>query len=374
MDVISYIGVTYLYHFRHNIIIVVIDMKMRYAVLLMFIALVSISAVSAMDNQTLISAESDDALSASSDEDTLEKTYFYDEDGEEYVDDTVVTHNVVKYYGDEDTKFKVKVYDDDYLPMEGVYVSFRLDWGNYKEKATNSNGEVYFPLNYKVGKYYAETYIESEDGRSYWSADNTVTIKSTIPAKELVKFSTSKKKFKIRFLDTKGKALNGHAVKIWKNGHWYKLKTDSNGYVKIKSNFKVGKNRIIAYNPVSKEKRKIPVVVLKKGIHRVNAAIVVSKTAIKSKKLKNGDYIDTVYETEYRQYDPGVYAQANGGGLTNAKHTKLLKAKFYFKNKKTGKIITKTSKKVKYSTIKVKPIKGYTPYKATVWYKEKIKV
>ncbi|MBR3140912.1 MAG: hypothetical protein IKF11_08630, partial [Methanobrevibacter sp.] len=74
------------------------------------------------------------------------------------------------------------------------------------------------------------------------------------------------------------------------------------------------------------------------------------------------------------QYNPGVYVQLNGGGLTDAKHTKLVKAKFYFKNKKTGKIITKTSKKVKYSTIKVKPIKGYTPYKATVWYKEKIKV
>lgn len=348
-------------------------MKMRYAVLLMFIALVSISAVSAMDNQTLFSAESDDALSASSDEDTLEKTYFYDEDGEEYVDDTVVTHNVVKYYGDEDTKFKVKVYDDDYLPMEGVYVSFRLDWGNYKEKTTNSNGEVYFPLNYKVGKYDAETYIESGDGRGYWSADNTVTIKSTIPAKELVKFSTSKKKFKIRFLDTKGKALNGHTVKIWKNGHWYKLKTDSNGYVKIKSNFKVGKNRIIAYNPVSKEKRKIPVVVLKKGIHRVNVKFHKLESGAGVKKLENGDGLYTIYSTKYGQYYPGAYVQGFSSGIELPKHTKIIKTKFFFKNKKTGKVITKTSKKSGYA-IKVNLIKGYLPYKVTVWYKDRIKV
>lgn len=100
--------------------------------------------------RALISAESDDVLSVSS---------------------------------DWDAKFKVKVYDD-YLPREGFYVSFNLDWGNYKENATNSDEEVYFPLNYKVGKYYAETYIESKVGRSYWSADNTVTIKSTISAKE----------------------------------------------------------------------------------------------------------------------------------------------------------------------------------------------
>lgn len=89
------------------------------------------------------------------------------------------------------------------------------------------------------------------------------------------------------------------------------------------------------------------------------------------KRLKNGDYINTVYETKYRQYDPGVYVELSSGGLELPKHSKLVKAKFYFKNKKTGKVITKTSNKVKYQYIKVKPVKGYSPYKATVWYKDK---
>ena len=61
----------------------------------------------------------------------------------------------------------------------------------------------------------------------------------------------------------------------------------------------------------------------------------------------------------------------SSGGLENPKHTRLVKAKFYFKNKKTGKVITKTSKKVKYNEIVVKPVKGYSPYKAVVWYKDK---
>lgn len=350
-------------------------MKCKYCfILIVLIVLVSISAVSAIDNQTEITTgngdASEDVLSMSDDEDTLEKTYFYDADDDDYyVDDTVVTHNVVKYYGDTDTKFKVKVYDEDYNPQDGVYVSFRIDWGNYKEKTTNSKGIVNFPLNKKVGKYYAETYIESEDGRSYWSAENTVTIKSTIPVKELVKFSTSKKKFKIKFLDTKGKALKGKVVKIKKNGHWYKFKTNSKGYVKIKSSFKVGKHKIVAYNPVSKEKRKISVVVLKKGTHKVSLGF--SKTDIKSKKLKNGDYVDTVYETEYKQYYPGVYVSLNSGGLELPNHSKLIKAKFFFKNKKTGKVITKTSRKVSYQGISLDLISGYVPYKVTVWYKDK---
>ena len=350
---------------------------MRYVVIFIFIALVSISTVSAMDNQTLISAESDDAdetLSLSNDEDTLEKSYFYDAYyDEEYEDDTVITHNVVKYYGDTDTKFKVKVYDEDYYPAEGVYVSFRVDWGNYKEKVTIANGNVYFPLNYKVGTYYVDTYIESDDGESYWYADNTVKIKSTIPTRELVKYSTSKKKFKIKFLDTRGHALKNKVVKIKKNGYWYKYKTNSKGHIKIRSTFKVGKHKITAYNPVSKEKRKISVVVLKKGTHKISIRIDDPTDVFPTKKLKNGDKISTVYETKYRQYNPGVYVQGFYSGLDMPKHTKLIKAKFYFKNKKTGKIITKTSKKVSYSTIKVNPIKGYSPYKATVWYKDRIK-
>ena len=67
------------------------------------------------------------------------------------------------------------------------------------------------------------------------------------------------------------------------------------------------------------------------------------------------------------QYKKGVYVQM---GYDYA-HTKLVKAKFYFKNKLTGKVITKTSSKVDYGTwIKVKAVKGYSPYRATVWYRD----
>lgn len=329
--------------------------------------LIAISVVSAADNTT------DDTVSLS-DEDSLEKTYYYDEYGDEYDDDTVITHNVVKYYGDTDTKFKVKVYDDDYNPMEGVYVSFG-QYGKMKEKTTNSKGTVYFPINYKPGKYYVETQIDSEDGESYWLAENTVTIKSTIVTKELAKYSHQKnKKFKIKFVDTKGKKLTGTKVKITIKGKTYKLKTDSKGYIRVKLNsLKVGKHKISAYNPVTGEKRKIKVVILKKGIHKFNIRIDDPTGIFPTKRLKNGDHACTVYETKYRQYNPGVYVETYNQGLEYPKHTKLIKAKFYFKNKKTGKIITKTSSKVHAKTsIIVKPIKGYSPYKATVWYRDKV--
>lgn len=341
-------------------------MKKRYLIVLIFAVLLCITAVSAHDNQT-----SDSVLSQNTDSDVkLEKTYYYPNSKDRFVDKSVVTSNVVKYYGDSDRKFKVAVSDKDKNPKSGVEVSL-IKSGKYVKKTTNSKGVVYFPLNYKPGTYEVETYIEGDEG--FWSAFNTVKVKSTIPVKELVRYSTSKKKFQIKFLDTKGNVLKNKPVKVKIKGKIYNLKTDSLGIVKIKSTrFKVG-SEIVAYNSVSGETRKIPVFVLKKGLHKINIRIDDPTSFYPTKKLKNGDKIISIYESKNgRQYPPGVYIHAiYKNDLTSAKHTKVLTAKFFFKNKKTGKIITKTSSNVEYNGIVIDTIKGYSPYKATVWYKDK---
>lgn len=350
-----------------------INMKKKFYILILIVALLTLTAVSAQENQTLTAQTDQTVMDADCSDEKLEKTRYYDADtGKLSDDDTVITHNVVKYYGDKDTKFRVKVYDINRQPKENESVSFSYQFKPYIKKTTDKNGIVCFNINYKVGTYDVETYIESEDGKSFWSAFNTVKIKSTIAVNELVKYSTSKKKFKLKFLDSKGKALDGKYVKVKIKGKTYKLKTNSKGIVKIKSTrFKVGKDKITVYNPVSGEKRNIPVVVLKKGIHKKNIRIDDPTGYFPTKKLKNGDRIHTVYAAEYRQYEPGVYVQSTSGGYDSPKHTKLIKAKFFFKNKKTGKIITKTSKKVKNNCIVIKPVKGYSPYKATVWYRDR---
>ena len=351
-------------------------MNRKVLILAVFVFLFAMAAVSASENSTVAddivaSPQTEEALSNAQSE-ALEKSYFYDAStGKTYKDDTVITHNVVKYYGDKDTQFVVKVYDKNNYPEDGVYVSFEKFGGKTREKTTNANGIIKFPINYKPGKYDVQTRIDCDDGQSYYYADNTVTIKSTIPTNELVKYSSDKSKFKIKFLDTKGNVLKKTKVSIKINGKKYKIATDNKGIVKISSKFKVGKHKITAFNPNSGEYKKISVVVLKKGIHKVNVKVDGKSKVFPTKKLKNGDYINTHYTTKYRQFDPGAYAWANGGGLENPKHTKLIKAKFYFKNKSTGKIITKTTK-VKYHTFVVKPISGYSPYKVSVWYKDKV--
>lgn len=342
------------------------NMKYKFYILIIIITLLMISAVSAQENHTPTT------LNTTANE-KLEKTQFYNADnGKIYEDDTIITHNVVKYYGDNQTKFKVKVQDNNNKPAKNITVSFTKLFKPYKEKTTNKDGIVYFNINYKVGTHDVETLIKSPDGKSFWSTYNTVKIKSTIPTKELVKYSTSKKKFKIKFTDTKGKTLENQYIKLKIKGKTYKLKTNTKGIVNIKStHFKTGNEKITAYNPVSGETRKIPVVVLKKGKHKINIRIDNPTVDLPVKKLKNTDRIYTVYETKHKQYDPGVYIICKSKEMEKQKHTKLLKAKYYFKNKNTGKIITKTSSKVTHNSIIIKPIKEYTPYKATVWYKDR---
>lgn len=94
--------------------------------------------------------------------------------------------------------------------------------------------------------------------------------------------------------------------------------------------------------------------------------------APKAVKLKNGDVIAGYVEYNGNmQFDKGTgvtcwYVGSGYNGDIDPHHTKLVKAKFYFKNK-NGKVKTKTVKKTS-AHISTKLINGYTPYKAVVWY------
>ena len=369
-------------------------MKKKYIFLIAIIFFLALTTIHAESNDTAmavsdnlevndepLAVSEEPTLSMDNNTEPLEKSYYYDESEDElYEDDTLVTHNVVKYYGDKDTKFKVKVLGDDYEPLAGVYVSFGKDWDVLKEKLTNSYGNAYFPINYKVGTHNVITYLECDNeddplNECYFFAKNKVTIKSTIPTKTLTKYVTQKnKKFAIKFLTTKGKPLKNTKVQIKIKGKTYKVRTNSKGiaYIKINS-FKVGKHTITAVNPKSKEKRKITVTIKKKPKVKTVTLKVKNSDYFPSKSINKYDEIHTVYETKYMQYSPGVFVEARYKyGLDNPIKIKLVKAKVWFKNKKTGKIITRTSSKTQGGyDIYFKLIKGYTPYKAKVWYRNK---
>lgn len=97
--------------------------------------------------------------------------------------------------------------------------------------------------------------------------------------------------------------------------------------------------------------------------------------APKAVKLKNGDaiagYVEYSGNMQFKK-GTGVAAWFVGNGMNGdiePHHIKLVKAKFFFKNSK-GKVKTKTVKRNS-AHISTKLIKGYTPYKAIVWYQSK---
>ena len=103
-----------------------------------------------------------------------------------------------------------------------------------------------------------------------------------------------------------------------------------------------------------------------KNINKVNPKYI---------KLKTGQKLVGFYKTTskgmyYKGVHIGTLLQPGQGDTSN---TKLLKAKVFFKNK-AGKTISKTYTSVTSKGFNMKLIKwvsGYTPVKATVWYKHR---
>lgn len=94
------------------------------------------------------------------------------------------------------------------------------------------------------------------------------------------------------------------------------------------------------------------------------------------RKYVKGDYIENVHLKKNTENKKGVYATSYNAKnpLNGNPHSLVVKAKFFFKNKKTGKVIIKTVKtkdntKYLYKEMPYhKLIKNYKPIKAKIWY------
>ncbi|WP_407394092.1 hypothetical protein [Methanobrevibacter sp.] len=160
-------------------------------------------------------------------------------------------------------------------------------------------------------------------------------------------------------------------VKVGKKTTTYNVKTNKKGIAKIFNvkNLKVGTYKVSVKDNDTKfnvkEKGKIAV---------YNNKVKTLTLKMNTYKKIKGDIMQTFVEPKDAQYKKGVYAECYNAKspMDKLPHKIIVKAKFFFKNKKTGKVISKTYKSKTdiygfYEPVS-KLIKGYKPIKTKIYY------
>ena len=150
----------------------------------------------------------------------------------------IVSKNLVKYYK-QSKQFKVRVYGADGKPAVGKFVNFTIGKNTYKVR-TDKSGYATLKINMKPGEYTVITKFEDV------KVKNKITVKTTLITKNKSKKVKKSAKFKIKVLNSKGKAYKNQLVKVKFKGKTYKLKTNKKGIAifKIPKKLKVGKYKI----------------------------------------------------------------------------------------------------------------------------------
>ena len=153
----------------------------------------------------------------------------------------------------------------------------------------------------------------------------------------------------------------------------FTLKTDSKGIAKLPTkNFKLGYHKFFVNTTNQKYK------VYKKAYFFIGKKQSISLKINKYKKLKNGDSLKVLAKNSSQKTN-SAYTQVWYAGVKadiNPHYTMILQSKLFFKNKKTGKIISKTIKgklfinngRIYNDLPHYNLTKGYTPIMAKIWY------
>ena len=129
-------------------------------------------------------------------------------------------------------------------------------------------------------------------------------------------------------------------------------------------------NTVVKNSNIVKEAKTTSLKTVKVKMYNFKPGVYWAPRAV---KLKNGDAIEGYVEYKGNSQfskGTGVTSWFIGTGINGdiePHHTKLIKAKFYFKNK-AGKVKTKTVNGNGGGHIRTNLISGYTPYQAIVWY------
>ena len=158
----------------------------------------------------------------------------------------------VKMHYKDGSKFTVTLKDEKNKVMKRALLKITIDGKTYK-KRTNSKGKASISLNLKSGKYTVTTTFDETTKYHKQSATSTVTIKSTIHAKDFSKYYKNKAQYSATFYKKNGKLLKKTRIKFKWNGKTKSVKTSTKGVAKLAIDWIPGTYSISMVNPKTSE-------------------------------------------------------------------------------------------------------------------------
>ena len=218
----------------------------------------------------------------------------------------LTANDLTKYY--KSTKdLSIKLTDGNKNPLANKEISITISGKEYKIK-TNSNGIAKLAINLYPGTYDAAINFVDSDFRNQKKTIKITILKNktSIIAKDLIKYYKKGKKLTVKLLDSNNKALKSKVIKLKINGKTYSAKTNSKGIATFAINNKVGTYKAtITYlgNKIYKKSSKTVKITVKNGFKTVCRG---SKDTLTVKKIqralkKNGYYLK--YKGHYLKID-----------------------------------------------------------------------
>lgn len=161
--------------------------------------------------------------------------------------------DLVKFYGDS-KKYEV-ILTENGQPLANKKVAITINGVTYY-RITDEKGIARLNINLNAGVYKITASYDN------LVTENTVDIKPTIIANDIVKIFCNGTQYYATFLDKEGNALNNVDVTFNINGVFYTRTTDNNGVAKLNINLNPNVYILTAYNPVTGESKSNTITVL----------------------------------------------------------------------------------------------------------------
>ncbi|WP_409201030.1 right-handed parallel beta-helix repeat-containing protein [Methanobrevibacter sp. DSM 116169] len=146
------------------------------------------------------------------------------------------------------SKFLVYLYDAFNNPIANANISITINTRTYY-RITDSKGIASLTINLAPGEYHVDVGYVGNGTYVNQNTTSSVTVKSTIIGKDVVKYYKNGTQFVARYVDSNGNPLSNQVVTFNINGIFYSRTTDINGYATLNINLIPGYYILTTTNP-----------------------------------------------------------------------------------------------------------------------------